>query len=307
MSDVLDITERLQETAAALVRSRREVAAAPDDFAMFLNLESLEKRHERLLGEMVVAAEAVGQDVCTYKVVPDRRIKLAGLASVLGLYQSLVSVVYDALKYGPKAKATVHADVAEHTSFDFGYAFAGSAGFVFTVPNERNLFNDSTLDESLRVIREIAKAAGPSDILAFARRLGPAPIRVMYKWAVDHVQSAFNADIEWRRGHDVRDETRIRVFDFQRLQQTISATSDDEREEVTSTGTLLGADVSARTFHFRPDAGGDVRGTSGDVIDLAHSVVLPQRYTATILKTTKVLFSTEEEKSSYELIRLRKI
>jgi hypothetical protein len=305
MSDVLDLREKLQDTAGAIARLRREVAASPADPALAWDIESLEKRQAKLEAELLAASEAMGLDVCSYRVVPEqRRIKLAGLAGVLGGYQSLVSVFYDALKTGPKAKATVRAEVAEQTAFDFGYAFAGSAGFVFTVPNDRRLFDDSTLDESIRLIDQIAKTERPEDILTHARRIGPGPFRVMYRWAEDHVKAALSADIRWQRGSEIRRQTLIQVPEFRRLQQTISATSEEASEDVAVSGELVGADAASKTFHFRPDSGTDIRGATGSVIEQMVSVELPKRYAATIRRVTRVLFSTEEEKTTFELLRL---
>jgi hypothetical protein len=69
-------------------------------------------------------------------------------------------------------------------------------------------------------------------------------------------------------------------------------------------GTLQGADVRTRTFHFEPDQGEDFRGSFLDAINESHPVGLPKRYNVTVRKTVKIRFSTEEEKVSYHLERL---
>lgn len=304
MSDLLDIQGKLQDTAGALARLKVEFARQPDSRSLLLNIKSLEKRQRKLEAEFRAAA-GTGYEVCSYRLMPEKeRLKLAGLTSVLSGYQSLVSLFYSALKTGPKATTKLGVEAAEGTAFDFAYAFAGSAGFVFTVPNEGRLFSDPYLEDSVRLVFEIAKARKPEEILEHAHRLGPAPIRALFRWADAHVRWFISAEIEWRRGDEVRQRALIQMPEFRQLQQAISATSDDETQELNLTGEMVGADVSNRTFHFRTDDGADVRGNSGGVIDQTHSVELPKRYAAKVRKTTKVLFSTDEEKVAYDLLQL---
>jgi hypothetical protein len=308
MSDLLDIQEKLQDTAAMLAQLERDLARHPDAFGVQLNIMSLEKRKRKLETELSAATAAMGLEVCSYRIMPEQaRVKLAGVTGTLGDYQSLVSSFYNAIKNGAKHTAKLGAEVAAQTAFDFAYAFTGSVGFVFTVPNETTLFDNTVMDESIRLIFEVAKAQRPEDILAFARRLGPAPIRALYKWADDHVKASFSADIEWRRGEVVRQKVLIQWLEFERLRQAISETSDESSEEFTLGGLLVGTDVTKRTFHFQPDDGSDVRGKSGEVISPSHPVEVPKRYEAALRKTTKIHYSTEQEDVSYELLKLEAI
>ncbi len=308
MSDLLDIQEKVQDTAAMLAQLERELARHPDALGLQLNITSLEKRKQKLETELFAATSAMGLEVCSYRIMPEQaRVKVAGVSGVLSDYQSLVSSFYDAIKNGAKHTAKLGAEVAALTAFDFAYAFTGSVGFVFTVPNETTLFDNTVMDESIRLIFEAAKARRPDDILTFARRLGPAPIRALYKWADDHVKALFSADIEWRRGQSVRQKALIQRPEFERLTQAIAETSDESSEEFTLGGLLVGTDVTKRTFHFQADQNGDVRGRSGEVISPSHPVEVPKRYTATLRKTTKIHYSTEAEDVSYELLRLEAV
>jgi hypothetical protein len=152
----------------------------------------------------------------------------------------------------------------------------------------------------------VAKAQKPDDIRGFAQRLGPAPIRVLYRWADAHVKSSLSVDVEWRRGPEVRRKVLIQTPEFHQLQEAIAKTSDEEVREVVFTGELVGADVTKRYFHFRPDTGGDVKGHSGGIIDVSHTVTLPSRYKVTVRQTTRIHYSTEEEDVHYELLRLER-
>lgn len=308
MSDLTAIQEQLQDTVATLAALEKDIALHPNVPALLLNYQSIEKRRKKLESELSAAAAALGLEVCTYRILPeDASVKVSGIISAIGEYQNLVSVFYDAVKYGAKQRAVLSVDSVRDTAFDFAYAFAGSVGFVFTLPNEPDLFDNSNLDEAIRLIFKASKAEQPSDILRFARQLGPAPIRILYRWAESHVRSSYSAEIQWKRGSDIRQAALIQGPEFQRLQRVLMETSDDTTEELTISGELIAANVDRRTFRLRMDNGPDIRGYFGQVIGHAQTVELPRRYRATLLKTTRIRYSTEEPEVSHELLRLEPI
>jgi len=306
MSVLADIRDKLQDTEGMIARLERDLATNPHLPSILLEIKSLEKRRKKYEEEFTVATASLGIDVCAYRILPEtEHVRVAGLASALIDYQSLVSVFYDAVKRGTtKQRSRISAESYEESAFEFGYAFAGSVGFVFTVPNERTLFDNSPLDQSIQMIFDLSRSDQPSQILAFAHQVGPGPISAMYKWAASHVKHGFSVDIQWKRGSDLKMQALIQQSEFARLQAAIAQTSEETTVETTLTGTLLGADVGKRTFRLKPDAGDDIFGFCGEVIDESHTVELPKRYTATLRVTTKLHYATDQEDISYALLRL---
>jgi hypothetical protein len=308
MSDLFDITRNLQDTNAMIAQLERDLASYPHMPALLLNLKSLEKRRRMLETEFAAAAERSEIDICSYRIISDEdRPKLSGLTAALSEFQNTISVFYDAIKNGPKQVGRVSSEVVTETSLDFAYTFAGSVGFVLSVPSERFLFpeQETNLEASIGEIFEVAKATKPETILGFARRLGRAPIRLLYKWADTHARSMFSADVQWKHGQTVKKSLLIQRQEFEVLRKTIEATSEEQRVDVIVTGVLVGADATRRTFHLQPDSGGDIRGAfvPGTISD-SHTVELPKRYQAHLTKTTLVHYSTEEEESHYLLVQL---
>src|SRR5260221_346617 len=125
MIDMLDIQDKLQDTAAAIARLHGEMSRHPQANSLRWDLKSLEKRRERLEADLLAAAAAQGRDVCSYRLIPEaEKVRLGGVVGVLSGYQSLITVFYDAIKSRrPKRKASVSADAAEETALDWGYAF----------------------------------------------------------------------------------------------------------------------------------------------------------------------------------------
>lgn len=309
MSELAELQAKLQDTHAAIVRIERMLTDNPDLPSLLANMRSLQKRHKNLEADFLAAAYELGVDVCTYRLFPDdQKPTLTGLVSALGDFQSLFSVVYDAIRTGPKKRARISEDIVKESSFGFAYSFPGSIGVVLTLPNEILLLEeiDTALDGTMKSIFGMAKAENPSEILTFAQKLGPAPVRALYRWANDHVKAGLGADIEWRRKETVRAALLIQRPELERLTQAIDVTSDNEYSEFDFTGDLVGADVDNLTFHMK-NGETEIKGRFSDAISADHVVTLPKPYRARIRKTTKIYYSTEREEESFFLLGLESV
>lgn len=305
MSRLLEIQQQLQETNAAISNLERATAQSDPSPSLQAMVSSLTKRQRNLEAKFLEAADGLGVDVFSYRLTHGAgQPTAAGLSSALGDFQQVLSIVYDAIKNGPKQRGRVSAEVAEDTALHFGYAFAGSVGMVFTIDNDRLLIGETELDESIKTIFEMAKTHSTDEMSKFAHRLGAPPIRALYKWANDLVMYGLGADIEWRRGREVRTSVTVQVPELEELRRVIDATSEEREEEITVTGELAGADVATKRFHMRfPDAE-DIRGTFSDAIASEHKAAIPQSYKAVIRMTTKTRFSMDEDEVTYFLLRL---
>ncbi|MBI4303797.1 MAG: hypothetical protein HY665_05620 [Chloroflexi bacterium] len=309
MNKLIGIQENLLETNAALAELEKAIAKDPKSLSLAATAKSLEKRYQDLEADFLAEADSLGVDVCAYRLFAEEgRPSVKALSNVLGDFQNLVTTVYDAVKTAiPKTRARISADIASESEFQFGYTFPGSVGVVLTIPNQRLLLGESHLDESLRLIFEMAKVYDSSVILEFAKRIGPASVRALYKWAYDHAESGLGADIEWRRKQNIRTRLFAQRPELQKLYHAISITSDEHTTELTLHGDLVGADVTRKTFHMKLVQGEDIRGSFTDAISEDLRVELPKRYKARIIKTEKILYSTEEEITSYYLLELQSL
>jgi hypothetical protein len=309
MSDLLGIRDKLADTGAMIALLERELASRPSDKSITINLTSLENRRRQLEAAFAEVSSDMGQDICRYRFLTNGEpAKIAGLANSLLDYQSLVSVLFDAIKTNsPRQTSKISTETLEKTAFDFGYTFAGSIGFALTVPNARLHGLETTLDEAFRLISELVKAAKPDDIREHARRVGRAPIRLLYQWAINHLKSHLSAEVEWGRGARVQARFLVQMPEFKALTEAIAQTSDEERNEIIVTGTIQGVDAATKTFHLEPDSGGDIRGTLAHTIDPSHTVEVPKRYTAKMTRIRVIYYSTEEEKDRFELTNLEPV
>lgn len=307
MNDLLDTVEKLQDTQIAIRHAERTIVEHPDLPSVALSLKSLQERQQALEVNFASLADELWLDVCNYRVLPDKGggVTLPSLTDTLAGFQAMVTLVYDALKNGPKQRGRASVEATSATTFGFGYSFTGSVGFALTLPNERLLVDETDLDRAMRTVFEMAQAESSEQIAVFAHELGAAPIRTMYRWATDHVRSGLNVDIDWRREEQVKAGLAIQVPQLENLQHAIAATSDEVEEVFTVTGRLMGARMRSHSFELELDDGNEIRGRMAEGIGAEYSVTLPRRYTAQIRKTTQINYATEEDIVSYYLLSLR--
>lgn len=306
---LLQIQEKLQSTIVAVRQLEASLIEHPDSPSLRANIKSLQKLQRNYEAEFLVAADERGEDVCSYRLFGLGNPTIAAMSKALGGFQSMFSVVYDAIKHGPKNRAKMSMDVAQATTFSFGYTFPGSVGIVFTLPNERLLPGFQTdLDKTFGRISDIARAERQDQIAALAKELGAPPIRATYRWAKDHAENGLGANIEWRRDKEVRQAITVQQPELARLKSTIESVSAESSEDLAVRGVLVAANTIRRTFHIVvPAFDLDIRGRYTDAISEAHTVTLPRLYTAMVKKTAKLQYSTGKEEIQYFLEKLEPI
>jgi hypothetical protein len=305
MSMLFDLRDKLQDTEALIARLERELPNYADPSPLILNLRTLEARRGDLANQFLQVANESGLEVCNYRVLPILgKALVAGIGNALVNYQAMFSLFVDAATNGPKQTSKIGAELVTKTSLELEYAYAGSIGFVMTVPRDVWLLEESFFEEAVRLIVEVAHAKKPDEIRPYATKLGLAPIRAVFRWAESHVKASFGAEILWRRGDAMQSSLLVQTAEFDQLQKIIGAMSDEKVSTIEAAGKLVGADVKARTFHFVPDQGAEIRGAFTDAIDDVHPVELPKRYIATVQRTTRIAYSTEDEQIAYHLVKL---
>lgn len=305
MAELLEIIEQLDSTEAAIARTEQEMVRHPDEHSLRIALASLEKRQENLSSQFEAVAASRGIDVCTYRLFDrfSERPTLRTLTNTLRDFQELVTVVYDALRNGPKARNRVGVESVADTAFGFGYSFTGSLGVVLTLPNEPKLI-PSEIDDAIATAFELAHAEDPAAVATFVERLGPGVIKVAYQWAAGHADAGVGADIQWKRADKVRAAILLQPQEMARLQSVIEQTSDVREDTFTWIGVLLGGDVKTGAFHMSFEGGNEIRGRMASDLAPEDRLTLRERYRATIRKLTVVTLATGRLDESYELLAI---
>jgi hypothetical protein len=308
MSALLEVVEKLQDTEAALAALNRAALENPSAPSIVLTQSSLMKRRRTLEQQFSHVAALNELDVCNYRLLPETSAAnppILDLANALRHFQTWFTIVYDALKGGPKQRTRVAPEITAETSMHFGYSYSGSIGFILTMPNERLLVGGTDLDKAMESVLEMAKAESSDQIAYFSKQFGPAAIRQMFRWTNDHIAGAMGADIEWRRDATVKARLFAEIPHLENLKKAISETSDEFEETITLRGSLVGLDTARHSFHMKFPDGSEIRGGASEAIGTpSKTVELPVDYTATIRKLTKINYATDSDVVSYFLLLL---
>jgi hypothetical protein len=307
MRRLADIRSELNATHALIAQWNQRLADPSTPPSALLAVGSLEKRAHSLENELLEVANRTGADVCSYRVFlpDDTQPQVLAISKILGSFQVALSAVFDAITGEPKERARISAENAQKTALEFGYSFAGSAGFVFTIPNERLLFEDmeSGLSESIRTMFDVISSTTPEEIGAHVKRIGHGGMRAIQSWAKSHASTGTGADIDWHRGQQPISAFK-QFAEWRQLERAIDATSEETTHEMELLGELFAADLQSKTFRMRFEQGEPIKGHFDDAISPEHHAELPRLYKATIRKTTKVHYSLQEDEVSYFLVSL---
>ncbi|HJZ13097.1 MAG TPA: hypothetical protein VJ521_13155, partial [Acidobacteriota bacterium] len=112
------------------------------------------------------------------------------------------------------------------------------------------------------------------------------------------------ANVEWSRNAEIKEVILFQYQQFDTLVGHIDRTGKETTSELEIRGTLVGADITSRRFHFVTETDDDIRGRFLDAISDSQHAELPAKYTARVTKTTKIIYSTEQEEVSYFLNQL---
>ncbi len=312
MSELFSVQERLQEAGATIARLEASLVDHPATASLLANIRSLRKNRQLLEAQFLRAADDRGLDVCSYRMAPqDQFANAAALSKVLGTFQTVFTLMYEAIKSGnPKPNRRPSSEAEDKTGLLVAYTFSGSLGIVFALPNPRLHFYGNVptyLDEAINALFRLAKASDPDQIATAANTYGLGPINAMYDWAKGHAQYHINANIEWLRSETVKDSVLVQYPEFDKLSKTIERTAEESQTEIVIPGTLVGADVMSRRFHFvdqSTDDEPDIRGRFSEAISESERKQLPGRYRATLRKTVRKKYSTDQEDVSWFLMKL---
>ena len=293
----------LQQVSAAIVRAERNVARFPNRPSTVETLRSMHKQREDLEEQFEAVAAEVGLDLCSYRVEYEdkKSATITSITTALNSFQKLFTQVYDAIVSGPKKRATVAAEIIEQTSFGFAYTFPGSIGFMMTLANEQQLFDQSQLDHAMDKTLDLLKAQSVGQIEQMAAVVGLAAVRLAHTWAVENAKARLGADIVWQRRSKNPIAARIQPQQIATLANAIGQAI--AKETVVKDGELVHVDVIEKTFEMQVD---DIRikGAFDKAISAQRPVRLPAYYRSTLTVNTKVAVADGEEDTSYFLVSL---
>jgi hypothetical protein len=166
------------------------------------------------------------------------------------------------------------------------------------------LVGDSLLDMAMGAFMDLPRVESSESVSIFAKKYGPAPVRLAFQWAQAHLGAGLSVDVQWRRKNEVRRHLLLQVPELQRFVNLIASTGETQQESLRLYGELVGVDVLTRTFHFVVDSKTDIRGPLHPSFKAPEPLVVRNYYTAEIVLETRLQYATGEEDKKYFLVSL---
>jgi len=307
MSDYSFVAERAKKAWSNVAKLETALERRPEDRNLQVNLTSMRRLAERAREDLYRLAEVNHIEVCNYRLLPaaTESYALEHVANSFLQYQFLFSQIYDAKKNGPKSKAGVGRDSAVESALDFAYSYSGSLGVVLLARSERTYF-DGTLDAPIEALYQVLEVADTDDVRDVAKVLGTAVVKRAHDWSAANVNGGFSVDVRWKRSDGRELGQVIDRGQMERIVGIIGEASEETPETLQVRGTLVGIDVTARTFHFVVPQGEDFKGRLSE--DFAGSgTVVPREYVARIISLQKFHYATERLDTKYTLQHLEPI
>lgn len=305
MARLLDTIEYLRDLSGTVAGLEKALAERPKDDGLRHMLLSIEQQRKNLEEVFEKESRSAGVDICNYRLFGPNDRTASLIFTAMAKFQDVLTATYASVATKkPRTNRRVGKEYTEQTKLDFAFSYSGSSGFVFTMPQERLLVGESVLDEAISSVFAMAKATSPDELKAFAGRFGVGVIRELRDWVLAQSDGELGADIDWRRGEEIRGELFVQPQELSMLRDLIMATSESVEETLHVSGQLTGVLPEAGRFEFKANAGETYRGILGVPVDADHPITLPHSCTAIIQQVTTWHYSTDEEKVEHTLVEL---
>lgn len=305
MSDYASVVERTRKAFASVARLEAELARAPEDANLQVDLAAMNKLAVRSQQQLFALSETNHVEVCNYRLLPESadRYALPFVSQSLLSFQYLFTQIHDAFKNGPKPFATYGHEAFEESTLELAYTYSGSLGVVLLAPSDRDFFSGN-LDRSIEALYQVIDIDSRDAVRDVAKSLGNAVVKRVHDWSQANIRGGFAADVRFNRSDGKQLGEVIERRRLENIVSIIQATSDSKTEEKIVTGHLVGGDIQSGAFHFVVPNGEDYRGKLSKDFSRDTEMTLGNRYRARIRETRTVTYSTEKVERKVELVGL---
>ena len=296
------IRKSLSEVEHGIKSIKSSISTNPKEaWTLKLSLRSFQSQRTLLQQELEELCLAAGNEICSYRIVDCESLGIANLGLSLISFQDVFSIVYAAQHDGPRLSNRLSDEVANAKKLLFGYAFEGSVGISMFTPADFRLL-ESDIKYAAEFLFRLTTCKTVEEIHVFSKILGPAAMRSFYKWCKVNSDLNTGLEITWKAARQDVSRFEILRSTFHSLQKILDLVTEVTEERRTLSGTLVGADVQTKSFHFVCDTEGHIRGKM--VQNDSLEINLPKRCKIEVIRFAEIRFASEKEVVTYHLVKL---
>lgn len=306
MNNIRDIIELLQDTDSAISRINRALQESPDNEALRINAESIERRRSDLIRRLNYLLHTQHNEFIQYKVEKevDEFYPAKSIAMSIQTFQELFTAIFDAIKDRPKQRYRPSAENEEISAFNFAGAYSGSVILAFSVPEERLLVGETDFEISLDYVKRTLSAKSDEELQNLSKKVGIASISKAHAWAVTSTRYGLSTKINWGRSLADLQTFDVSAADASMIMELIENKSDETHENIEVDCVLVGFDAEIPWFHIRTlEYKQEIKGS----VDprLSTSWTTDMSYRADLIRTTRIIYATGEQKVHWTLMDLK--
>lgn len=303
MSRIAEIEHDIRELTAAIARAERNAVLYPEYPSAYVTVRSPEKFKSRLVDQFQAEAAINRVNTCSYKIEHNQTFgpAISGVTAAVGLFQSIFTSAYHAMKTGIKKTAKVSAESVDATALEFSYSFPGSVGIMMTLKNDSSLFGDSLVDEAMRKTLELLSATSSADLDRVTEVVGLPAVRLAHEWAQRNEKVGFGAEVKWRPEERGTLFARVQPPQVSKLSNILSLYT--QKEVFSVIGSLDSLSMSEQTFAMMVKDK-KITGTFDKAISQNKPASLPVMYWAKLTVATRAALRDGKEEVTYHLEQL---
>ena len=176
-----------------------------------------------------------------------------------------------------------------------------------SIQNERLLAVKSELDETFELVIAVLHARSDTELRQLVNRVGVASISRAYNWADNSANYGLDTSIAWSKTVPLGETVSVTKQQALALKEAIDATSDEEITPNEFECELIGIDDYTSYFYIKTTTGDEIKGGLSNEFPKGLQLTTHNRYRAFLSKSTKIKYSTGEEKERWTLHRLVEI
>ena len=298
--------DRAREDAAVVERYEAALRNEPQDRKLRLGLQAARRKAQQSQATLEQYSHYAQVDLVSYRIerVSDEYPLLSVAESISSFQRAFISLA-DAMLNGPKDRASYASEIRKSATLNFGYSFPGSQGLVFSIPNERDIFQSGTLDLTVQALHDFLDVKNSDEARDATRHLGLAAVGQLYEWIDTNVSWENNVEYIWTRSDYVKSGEYVSREKFGDVKDILKSAVEPSTIELEVSGVLVGLDVNTRRFHIVTSDDEDISGKLDvDFQQTAALVGQGSRYRARIKETEKRFAATGRVDRTYTLLAL---
>lgn len=311
MNKIEQINKKLAEANSLLSETQDNLRRNPDDFALQLNLKTIEGHVSELQAQLKLEKELREKEVLELRLsgilAKNGTIPLSILSNISQYISETILSASQHLKLGERSRGPIKKEVIETLDLRFAGISPGSTRIYITGSIAPDLFGFSLIEETLERTYDLLNKAKSDELVDSVTEIGLRSTKNLNNFLKTLSNSNLEIEMKWSSPSDkvytwVGKQDRILS-----LSNTLESLQTSHPESFNFSGELIMASLKGQ-FEIKDDSEKVYKGTFPvDLLEDMKKFHIGDRCNGTMKKTTVKNKITGYQKSYYSLIKIKNV